>query len=155
MKSANKIAAFGLMGVLVLLAVTGATLASGMGASSTNAYEQTSKAQMMNNGAGGHMQCMQNQFKNGNGMMAQNGTASQAQACVNQLNGVCDGTQDRLMTQDQTRQMNHTCVSTAISSNLASSVCDGTQDRLMTQDQIKLKDGSCLNSGICPAAVIA
>jgi hypothetical protein len=151
MKNIKKIAAFGVIGVMVLLAVAGATLASGAGIASVNtAYEQTSKVQSMNNDANDQMHRIQNQFENGNGLMMQNGTALQAMVCTNQMNGICDGTQDKFMTQDQTRQMNRTCQSTMAYANLASSICDGTQDKLMTQDQTKLKDGSCQSTNICP-----
>ncbi len=114
MKTATKIAALGSVGILVLLAVAGAALASGAGpVSSGAAYEQRS-GMMGSSDSPVHVNhCAENQCRERCCAMAQPGTVTCSQACGQDCpnDRTCDGTPDQLRTQDQLRQMDRTCLS--------------------------------------------
>jgi hypothetical protein len=111
MKNSGKIAAFGVIGVLLLIAVAGVALASGNNPSASgNAYAQTGNMQGQCDGTHGRL--MQHDQ-----IRQMNCTCQGTGVCPNVTNGVCDGTQARSMQHDQTRQMNCTCQGTGVCPN--------------------------------------
>ncbi len=113
MKNAKMIAAFGVIGVLVLLAATGAVLANGVGASTSNMIGDQTTCEKM--GAGnGHMDRVQSQDRLQDGSCQMNGTAlcnhTQAQDCTNSALRACNGSADQTRTMDQVRSRDCSCL---------------------------------------------
>lgn len=112
MKNAKMIAAFGVIGALVLLAATGAVLAKGVGEGTSNMIGDQTCEKM---GAGnGQMDRIQSQDRLQDGSCGMNGTTlcnrTQAQDCTNGAQCACTGPADQTRTMDQVRSRDGSCL---------------------------------------------